>query len=140
MAGGLWDPSTVTLPPSGRGGRIWGKGSRAAASGRRDLRPGPGRSRRSERPVDHGAAAGEVGRPDHRSRGGDAAALAGVPERVEYEELASLAEKRREAARKTIQDALGTDVEKRVSQIARQQAGLPCRRCGRIRRSSGSWG
>ena len=55
---------------------------------------------------------------------GDAAALEGVPERVEYDELASLAEKRRDAARKTIQDALGTDVEKRVSQIARQQAGL----------------
>lgn len=55
---------------------------------------------------------------------GDAAALEGVPERVEYEELASLAEKRRDAARKTIQDALGTEVEKRVSQVARQQAGL----------------
>jgi hypothetical protein len=55
---------------------------------------------------------------------GDAAALDGVPERLEYEELASLAEKRRDAARKTVQETLGADIEKRVSQIARQQAGL----------------
>lgn len=55
---------------------------------------------------------------------GDAEALEGVPDRVDYEELARLAEQRRDVARKAIQEALGVDAEKRVSQVARQQAGL----------------